>query len=254
MNKKLLIFILIVIFILLLVIFRNTEPEKTDYTIEQARNVAEAWIKNSSSTYIYDGYDLELLSEEQVKKDTYEFLFSFETRTAGYGDRTDQMVAQVITPREILVLVEKDEVVKAITDGVYNELEEKMLEDGVQPETMMIELYFGQYGQDTDIFLIQREVEKRQDVAMIALEELLKGPTQEEENYFTSIPEGVQVQSLIVEDGIAKVDFSSELDEVAGSATVIAIREQIEKTLLQFPTVEQVVISIDNRTEDILQP
>jgi len=35
---------------------------------------------------------------------------------------------------------------------------------------------------------------------------------------------------------------------------VTAIRAQITETLKQFPTVENVVISIDGRTEDILQP
>ena len=33
-----------------------------------------------------------------------------------------------------------------------------------------------------------------------------------------------------------------------------AIRVQITETLEQFPTVDSVIISIDGRTEDILQP
>jgi len=35
---------------------------------------------------------------------------------------------------------------------------------------------------------------------------------------------------------------------------VAAIRAQIRETLKQFPTVDEVIISIDGRTEDILQP
>lgn len=64
-----------------------------------------------------------------------------------------------------------------------------------------------------------------------------------------------QLQSLEIEDGVAQVDFSQDLDEgVAGSARVMALREQIKKTLLQFETVDEVVISVDGQTEGILQP
>lgn len=34
----------------------------------------------------------------------------------------------------------------------------------------------------------------------------------------------------------------------------MAIREQIEKTLLQFETIDDVVISINGETEEVLQP
>jgi len=43
-------------------------------------------------------------------------------------------------------------------------------------------------------------------------------------------------------------------EAVGGSCRVTAIRSQIEQTLKQFSTVQSVIISIDNRTEDILQP
>jgi len=33
-----------------------------------------------------------------------------------------------------------------------------------------------------------------------------------------------------------------------------SIRSQIESTLKQFPSVKQVIISVDGRTDDILQP
>ncbi len=247
MNKKLLILVLIVIFVVLAVVYFTTEVDEID-DLAGAREVAQSWIENSAPTYVYDGYDLELLSEQEME-DAFEFLFAFETRAGGYGDRTDEMVIQVITPREILVRVEKGEVVKAITDEVYDEIEGEFIE----VETTLIDLYFVEVVDGMEeIVSIEREIEKREDIATATLEELLKGI--EEENYSSAIPEGVTLQSLVIEDGVAKADFSSELDEVAGSATVIAVREQIEKTLLQFETIEEVVISVDMRTEDILQP
>ena len=63
------------------------------------------------------------------------------------------------------------------------------------------------------------------------------------------------LQDLVIEDGVATADFNARLDEgVAGSAMVMAIRGQIEQTLLQFPTVDEVVISVDGETEEVLQP
>ncbi len=257
MNKKLLISVLVVILILLAVIFITTRTERTEeYSLAAAQEIAENWVKNECATYLYDGENLEFVESETISEDTYSFHFYFETRTAGYGDRSDQMVAQVITPRDLLVVVEKNTIIEAITDSYYNELTGEAISiSKEEPETMIVELYFGKEGEDTEIFSIEREIEKRIDTARASLEELLKGPLASEEGYFTSIPSGVMIQALVIEEGVAKVDFSSELEEgVAGSATVTAIREQIEKTLLQFPTVEEVIISIDGRTEDILQP
>jgi hypothetical protein len=130
-------------------------------------------------------------------------------------------------------------------------------------EMMTIKIFFGNTDLDPDILLnnvypAERTIPKTQAVARAALEELLKGPTVQEKasGFFTNINPGVKIQRLsIVDDGIAKVDFNSQLEfQVGGSARVGAIRAQIIQTLKQFPTVKDVVISIDSRTEDILQP
>lgn len=105
---------------------------------------------------------------------------------------------------------------------------------------------------------VTRIVPKSLATGMTALTELLKGPTEQEKlNYgvFTSINPGVKINSLRVENGTAYADFNSTLEfQVGGSCRVAAIRSQITNTLKQFSTVQNVVISIDGRTEDILQP
>jgi spore germination protein GerM len=54
---------------------------------------------------------------------------------------------------------------------------------------------------------------------------------------------------------VAKVDFDERLGfQVGGSCRVSAIRAQITETLMQFSTVKSVVVSINGRTEDVLQP
>jgi hypothetical protein len=95
------------------------------------------------------------------------------------------------------------------------------------------------------------------DLKAKALQELLAGPTiaEQADGYFTSINEGVQVQRLEIKDGTAYVDFSKQIEAaVGGSCRVLAIRSQIENTLKQFPDIQKVVISVDGRVADALQP
>lgn len=129
-------------------------------------------------------------------------------------------------------------------------------------ETMEIKAYFNNDKLDPEfscnkIFPIERTIPKTPAVGRAALEELLKGPTdkEKEDGYFTSISPGVKIQSLTIENEVAKVDFDETLEfQVGGSCRVSAIRAQITQTLKQFPTVKDVIISINGRTEDILQP
>lgn len=130
-------------------------------------------------------------------------------------------------------------------------------------ETSIVRVYFPNSVKDPDfmdcakVFVVERSIPKTQGIARAALEELLKGPTASEkaEGYITSLNEGVKIQRLVVENGVAKVDFSEELDyQVGGSCRIQSIYSQIETTLKQFPTVREVEISIDGETEEILQP
>ncbi|MDD2731795.1 MAG: GerMN domain-containing protein [Candidatus Pacebacteria bacterium] len=129
-------------------------------------------------------------------------------------------------------------------------------------ETMVVKLYFNNNNLDPEfscnkVFPVERTIEKTEAVARAALVELLKGPAEQEKSqgFFTNINSGVGIQSLTIKDGVLSVDFNQQLEyQVGGSCRVAAIRAQITETLKQFPTVEEVVISIDGRTEDILQP
>jgi hypothetical protein len=130
------------------------------------------------------------------------------------------------------------------------------------PETMAVKAYFNNDRLDPEVscnkvFPVERRVLKTKAVARAALEELLKGVKEDEreEGFFTSINAGVKIQRLVIENGIAEVDFDGQIEfQVGGSCRVSAIRSQITETLKQFPTVDSVVISVNGRTEDILQP
>ena len=109
----------------------------------------------------------------------------------------------------------------------------------------------------TTVFPVERLILNTQTPAHKAVEELLQGPMVVEKNngYYTNINDGVKIQELTIFDGVAHVDFNKKLEEeVSGSCKVTAIRQQIIETLKQFSTIKEVIISINGRTKDILQP
>jgi len=125
-----------------------------------------------------------------------------------------------------------------------------------------IEVYFPntQKGSTEDcslVFPVTRKIQETVAVGRASLEELFKGVTEDDITlgYYTNINQGVEIQSLTISNGVARVDLSQSLQEgVGGSCKVTSIRAQIEETLKQFSTVDSVVISIDGQVEDILQP
>ncbi|MDP4008806.1 MAG: GerMN domain-containing protein, partial [bacterium] len=99
---------------------------------------------------------------------------------------------------------------------------------------------------------VTRQIPRTQAIARSALQELFKGSTQSEQNLlglYTAINPGVTIQRISIENGVAYVDFSDELElNVGGSCRVAAIYSQIRNTLLEFSTVNDVVLSVNGRT------
>jgi len=133
----------------------------------------------------------------------------------------------------------------------------------ISPEqATVVRIYFNNDRLDPEfscdkVFSVLRYIPKTPTLARAALEELLKGPAENEKalGFLTSINQGVKIQRLVIENEVAKVDFDEQLEfQVGGSCRVAAIRAQITETLKQFATVKDVIISIDDRADDILQP
>ncbi|MDO8571583.1 MAG: GerMN domain-containing protein [bacterium] len=127
-------------------------------------------------------------------------------------------------------------------------------------DTAILNVYFGNSYKGAEckkVVSIPREVTRTPAVARAAIEALLKGPTDIEktDGYTTSINPETSLRSLRIENETAFADFSKELGaNVAGSCRVMAIRSQISETLKQFPSIRSVTISIEGKTDDILQP
>lgn len=127
-------------------------------------------------------------------------------------------------------------------------------------ETSKVKVFFSNNKLDpavtcTKVFPVERSIIKTQEVGFVAIAELLRGVLSGENGYASSIPEGTILKSLNIRNGTAYAEFNYILEQgSAGLCQGQFIRAQIEQTLKQFPSVKNVVISIDGRTQDILQP
>jgi Sporulation and spore germination/Immunoglobulin-like domain of bacterial spore germination len=119
---------------------------------------------------------------------------------------------------------------------------------------------------------VQRTIPTTEGIGAAALDELLWGPPPNNlAGFETAIPTPDQVlayagrgpdwgprvtlNKLTIVDGLATADFSQEIKAYGGgSLRVKLLREQITQTLLQFPTIRQVVIAVNGQTEGVLEP
>lgn len=106
-------------------------------------------------------------------------------------------------------------------------------------------------------FAVARRVSKTMLTLKASMEQLLKGVLPEEAvaGFTTLINPGTKLNSAKISGSTASLDFSKELDENGGgSCKVTSIRSQIENTAKQFPGVKKVIISINGKSDTILQP
>ena len=109
---------------------------------EAALQIAKHFIMNAP-TYAFDGVDGTLLLIQTTSLESwpvqYVVIFSFESSHAGYGDRSGEMVAQVVTTHVATVKVVNGEVVQAVIDDIWNELDQRdhCFNDDVPQDTII---------------------------------------------------------------------------------------------------------------------
>jgi hypothetical protein len=137
------------------------------------------------------------------------------------------------------------------------------------PDTQTIKLY---WVLGEELVEVQQRIPRTAQVGAAALSELLWGPGPPNlAGFTTAVPTPEQVlsypgrepdwgvrvtlRSLRIVDGVATADFSQELRAYGGgSLRVMLLRQQIARTLLQFPSVREVRIAIEGETEGVLEP
>ncbi len=116
------------------------QSQTGEYTEKGAIDLAVHFLKNSP-TYKFDGIpetlkviDTRILESLPVQ---YVVTIVFNSRHAGYGDRTGQVLAQVITPHEIVITVVEEEAIRAVVDSKWDELNQREI---VQSELLPPEI------------------------------------------------------------------------------------------------------------------
>lgn len=126
-----------------------------------------------------------------------------------------------------------------------------------------VSVFFGNTNNDPDVlncgttYPTSRQIKSEGDKYLAVLAELLNGPTntEKDQGFFTAINSGIKLPDLVLSDGVMTVNFAADIETaVGGSCRVAAIRSQIENTLKQFTEIKEVVIAVDGRVADALQP
>jgi hypothetical protein len=101
----------------------TTLPE--DIKTSRAIEIARAYVM-SSPTFSFDGIpeSLDMVSVNKLESHPIQYAieFAFDSAQSGYGNRDGQMLAQVITPHIMSVIVSEGQVISAVTDKVWDEL------------------------------------------------------------------------------------------------------------------------------------
>lgn len=106
---------------------------------QQAINIAKDFIIHAP-TFKFDGMNETLrVIDTKIREsfpEQYVTTLTFDSRFAGYGNRTGQVLAQVITPHTAVVTVVNNTVTSAIIDGKWDELRQKPVNQPVvlEPE------------------------------------------------------------------------------------------------------------------------
>ena len=97
---------------------------------EESLTIAREYI-NNCPTFKFDGMEETLKHTSTLTlrcPSCWQFEFQFESRQSGYGDRTGQMLAQVITHHTVTIMVQEGEVGSAIMDDKWDMIKQKLVE------------------------------------------------------------------------------------------------------------------------------
>jgi len=130
-----------------------------------------------------------------------------------------------------------------------------------EPEEFIIKLFYPRTSDEGDdcslVYGLVKDIDARYNTDEVNTLVSLVQPldqTSIDAGYITSIPSGTRLRRLDITSGVATADFNSALNEGGGSCMMASRRAQIEQTLLQFPDIEQVVITVDGDATTALQP
>lgn len=128
-------------------------------------------------------------------------------------------------------------------------------QDKEEGRKVKITLYFGDQKAIKDespsqtgyLSPVVREFPYTTAVLRLALQELIRGPLPGEGNLVKTLPATVKILNLKIENGVALIDFSSELltDSPGGTLGGTILAQSIVYTATEFPTVKSVLVTVN---------
>ena len=118
------------------------------------------------------------------------------------------------------------------------------------PTTTNVTLYYLVSGADEIYLTAERHrIAKTEAIARAALEELLHGAPQDED-HSTPFPKATKVDSVVIDDGVATVDWSADVLTGSGGARVEELAIQsIVYTLTEFSSVTKVRFTVEGKSQ-----
>lgn len=172
-----------------------------------------------------------------------------QTATTAVGDpgTFNPYRAEVLVTRDPGERLTVEAVEYSAKDGSLRSRDTRTVDYGV--ETIPVDLYFTDRSpvDCSKVFPNRTEVPKTAGMARLLVIALMEHPR-------SPFPRGSDLQGVKIGNGVLTVDFNERLQNVGGSCAAQAIRASVEKTLLQLPTVERVVITAGGSEKLALQP
>jgi hypothetical protein len=118
------------------------EMIETNSPLSEAEELAMYWLKKAP-TFRFDGIEGTMRIDNSVILESYpeKYLITivFDCAHSGYGDRSDLILAQVITEHTAVIVVSSGEVQSAVIDGEWDELNqrEKFTSELLPPEEVI---------------------------------------------------------------------------------------------------------------------
>ncbi len=129
-----------------------------------------------------------------------------------------------------------------------------LLAAGCRPQAREAEVavFFAKVeGSSTSVVAVPRTVPRGSVAAMLAaaLRAMVEGPTVSEraQGLLTMLPAGTRLRSVRVQDGVVFADFTREVEQGGGSASMLGRFWQIVYTATQFPEAPRVQILIEGQ-------
>ena len=141
MLKKILFTILVLgIMALSATACKNPEIVPNVQSKEDAQQQAREFL-NNSPTFAFDGIQGSIELTDTVTLETphsWTFVYEFESAHAGYGNREDQMLAQVITSHTAYITIQQGEITSAQLDNTWDMLKQRELKGRDYPDGLEV--------------------------------------------------------------------------------------------------------------------